>query len=148
MRPIKGLSSGNTMQVNPTTERLIKSAWEALESAYSPYSGFRVGAAVLGVTGRIYTGCNIENSSYGLSICAERTAIFKGISDGEKSFDELAVAADTPGPIIPCGACCQVLAEFNPDIKVIMINKSGISLAKNLKELFPMPFKLTDNRSS
>lgn len=115
----------------------------ARSKAYAPYSGFCVGAAVQGSSGTIYTGCNIENASYGLTNCAERTAIFKAISEGETGLTALAVVADTPGPASPCGACRQVMAEFNID-KVILSNLQGEQWITSSQELLPCAFNKTD----
>ena len=93
-------------------KELIDAAIQAREKAYVPYSKFKVGAAVLTKSGIIVSGCNVENASYGLSNCAERTAIFKAVSEGEQDFSVIAVAADTERPVAPCGACRQVIAEF------------------------------------
>ena len=126
-------------------EELMKAARDARQYAYAPYSEFAVGAAVLGESGRIYTGCNIENASYGLSNCAERTAIFKAISEGERCLAALAVVADTPGPVSPCGACRQVILEF--DIKrVILENLKGDRHITTAKELLPFGFEKSDFR--
>lgn len=124
-------------------EKLIKAALEARENAYVPYSGFKVGAAVQGMSGQVYTGCNIENASYGLSNCAERTAIFKAISEGEKKLAAIAVAADTPGPVSPCGACRQVMAEFGID-QIILVNLRGEQQTVSMAELLPFSFVKED----
>ncbi|AGB41512.1 cytidine deaminase, homotetrameric [Halobacteroides halobius DSM 5150] len=116
-------------------EQLIEEAIRARENAYTPYSNFKVGAALLTVDDEIYTGCNVENSSYGLTNCAERTAIFKAISEGKKDFKALAVVADTDDPVSPCGACRQVISEFGPGIKVIMANLEGDAITKDLKDI-------------
>ena len=100
---------------------LVRKAVEARDSAYAPYSRFRVGAAVLGEDGRIFTGGNVENASYGLTVCAERVAVFKAVSEGTRNFTAIAVAAEGEGPVSPCGACRQVLAEFSPFARVIMV---------------------------
>lgn len=120
-------------------DELIEAARQAREYAYAPYSHFAVGAAVLGASGRIYSGCNIENASYGLTNCAERTAIFKAVSEGEKRLSVLAVVADTLRPVAPCGACRQVMAEFDVQ-KVILCNMSGERLEMTLNELLPAAF--------
>jgi len=99
-------------------ERLIELAREVRRQAYAPYSNFRVGAALLGVSGRVYTGCNVENISYGLTICAERVALFKAVSEGEREFRAIAVVTDNAAS--PCGACRQVLSEFSRDMEVII----------------------------
>ena len=104
-------------------EALLSAAVQASENAYAPYSKFRVGAALLGKNDVIYRGVNVENASYGLTICAERSAVFNAISDGERQFDLIAIAS--PGGVAPCGACRQVLHEFAPDIKIFLVDTSG-----------------------
>jgi len=121
-------------------EKLIQKAEEVRKNAYVPYSGFAVGAALFCDNGNIYTGCNIENSSYGLTVCAERVALFKAISSGEKRFRALAISAGTIRPIPPCGACRQVLAEFNQNLEIIMTSNSGENKTYFLSELLPEPF--------
>jgi len=103
-------------------EELITKAFEAQKYAYVPYSHFVVGAAILTTEGLVYTGCNIENASYGLTVCAERVAVFKAVSSGQQSFKALAVVAGTEEYASPCGACRQVLSEFGRDMKVYMAN--------------------------
>lgn len=120
-------------------KELLHAAGQAREKAYAPYSGFKVGAAVLAASGRIYSGCNIENASYGLTNCAERTAIFKAVSEGEDKLLALAVVGDTPAPTAPCGACRQVMAEFGIE-KIIMGNLQGGQLVMTLGELLPYSF--------
>ncbi|MDF2571323.1 MAG: cdd [Sporomusa sp.] len=124
-------------------EELINAALKARKLAYVPYSGFKVGAAVQGKSGQIYTGCNIENASYGLSNCAERTAIFKAVSEGEKSLIAIAVVADTPGPVSPCGACRQVMAEFGID-QIVLVNLKGEQQKVTMAELLPFSFVKED----
>ena len=119
-------------------ENLIAKAMEAREKAHAPYSRFAVGAALLSKSGRIYTGCNVENASYGLSICAERTAIFKAVSEGERDFEAIAVV--TEKGVTPCGACRQVLMEFGEDIQVIVANGAGEYRVFTLQELLPEAF--------
>jgi len=114
---------------------LISAAWSARENAYAPYSNFQVGAAVLTSDGRVFSGCNVENISYGLTMCAERVAIFNAISSGVSSFASIAVVADTDTPISPCGACRQVMAEFN--INRVLIANRLTTLAFSLEELLP-----------
>ncbi|MCL6634699.1 MAG: cytidine deaminase [Peptococcaceae bacterium] len=121
-------------------EKLISAAMAARERAYAPYSGFRVGAAVLTGEGRCYTGCNVENASYGLTCCAERVALFKAVSDGERSFEAMAVTAGTEDFCAPCGACRQVLAEFGPEMKVFMLNARGEYRVQTVAELLPAAF--------
>lgn len=128
-----------------SNKMLIDIAKEARESAYVPYSTFKVGAALKGKSGKIYTGCNIENASFSLACCAERTAIFKAISEGEKEFTELAVIADTEKGVSPCGACRQVMAEFfSEDTAIYLSNLTGHVFETNTKELLPYHFKLND----
>ncbi|MCG9967052.1 cytidine deaminase [Pelotomaculum terephthalicicum JT] len=124
-------------------EKLIKAASAARERAYAPYSHFKVGAAILTVEGRYYTGCNVENASYGLSCCAERVALFKAVSNGERHFEAIAVTAGTDEYCAPCGACRQVLMEFNPAMKVFMANGKGDFRMQTAAELLPAAFALT-----
>lgn len=126
-------------------EQLIALAERAREKAYAPYSNFPVGAAILTEDGDVATGCNIENASYGLSVCAERTAVFKLISEGKSGIRAIAVVADTPGPVSPCGACRQVLAEFcDPDTKVILGSLNGQSKVTTVGALLPFSFSKED----
>ncbi|MGL5514016.1 MAG: cytidine deaminase [Sporomusa sp.] len=120
-------------------DELVNAAVKAREQAYAPYSKFKVGAAVRGQSGRIYTGCNIENASYSLTNCAERTAIFKAISEGETKLVALAAVADTAEPVSPCGACRQVMAEFNID-QIVLANIKGRQLTVSIAELLPFSF--------
>lgn len=122
-------------------EKLLECALQAREKAYIPYSKFAVGAAVLTAGGSIYSGCNIENASYGLSCCAERCAIFKAVSEGETELEAICVAADTPGPVSPCGACRQVMAEFKIK-RIILANIKGDYQEYTLEELLPYGFSL------
>ncbi len=124
-------------------EEIINAALAARDGAYAPYSRFAVGAAVLGASGRIYSGCNVENASYGLTMCAERVAVFKAVSEGEKRLTALAVAADTASPASPCGACRQVMAEFGINT-VVMCNTKGERLTVTLGELLPYAFDKAD----
>ena len=120
-------------------ETLIAAAREAREQAYAPYSGFRVGAALLCEDGSIFKGCNIENSSFGATNCAERTAIFAAIANGKRKFKALAVYAQTDEPIMPCGICRQVLAELAPNLTLILLgNNSRVDIT--IKELIPQAF--------
>jgi len=118
-----------------TTEDLIAVAWEARERAYAPYSNFKVGAALLSADGQVFQGCNVENISYGLTICAERVAMGAAVAQGVTKFDKVAVVADTKEPVSPCGACRQVLAEFGVKT-IILANKQG-SVEFSLEELLP-----------
>ncbi|GAA4849224.1 cytidine deaminase [Paenibacillus vulneris] len=125
-------------------EQLIQEAIEARKQAYTPYSHFPVGAALL-AGGKIYRGCNIENASFGLTNCAERTAVFKAVSEGHTRIEAIAVAADTDGPVSPCGACRQVLAEFcNQDTKIYLTNLHGNSEEWTMKQLLPGAFQAQD----
>ncbi len=122
------------------SDKLIEAAKAVRENAHAPYSNFRVGAALRAKSGRVSTGCNVENATYGLTICAERVAVFKAISEGERGFDAIAVVADTARLTPPCGACRQILWEFCGDIEVIAANLEGKSQTYRLSELFPEPF--------
>ena len=120
-------------------QKLMDCAIKARENAYSPYSHFAVGAALLCEDGTLYEGCNIENASYGLTNCAERTAIFKAVSEGHIKFKALSVVADTEGPCAPCGACRQVMAEFKIPL-IIMGNSMGNIKIVTIEELLPFSF--------
>ena len=122
-----------------STKDLVRLANQARTKAYAPYSKFKVGAALLGKSGRIFTGCNVENASYGLACCAERNAVFKALSEGEREFRAIAIVSDSPKPTAPCGACRQVLNEFAPDISVIMPGKKR-TIKTTLKKLLPFAF--------
>lgn len=121
-------------------ETLLAQAWAAREMAYAPYSNFRVGAALLTASGQVYTGCNIENASFGATICAERVAAVKAVSNGEKLFKALAVVADGPSIPAPCGICRQFLAEFGQDLQLILANRQGQPRRVKLQELLPGAF--------
>ena len=121
------------------SELLIAAAKQARENAHAPYSNFRVGAALRSASGRIFGGCNVENATYGLTICAERVAIFKGLSEGERGFSAIAVVTDAEALTPPCGACRQLIWEFCGDIPVTMSNLAGKSEVLHMKELFPRP---------
>jgi cytidine deaminase len=123
-----------------TIDQLIKKAREAYEKAYAPYSNFKVGAALLGKSGNIHTGCNVENASLGLTICAERNAVFQAVCSGEKEFSAVAIFTDADQPTPPCGACRQVLAEFSDDLLVIMETAQGKRETHTLRELLPHRF--------
>jgi cytidine deaminase len=121
-------------------EALITAATQARENAHAAYSNFRVGAAVRATSGRIFGGCNVENATYGLTVCAERVAIFKAISEGERGFDAIAVVADTDALTAPCGACRQLIWEFCGDVAVILGNLKGKTETFAMRDLFPRPF--------
>ena len=122
---------------------LIETARKYRERSYSPYSHFAVGAAVLTADGKVYGGCNIENASYPVTNCAERTAIFKAVSEGAKKIDTVAIIADTPGPCSPCGMCRQFIGEFKIP-KIIMANMHGVRKTVTLEELLPFAFTDSD----
>lgn len=122
-------------------EKLVKAALDAMGNAYAPYSKFRVGAALLCDDGSIYTGCNIENSSFGATNCAERTAIFKAVSEGKHTFVKIAIASDSDTYTAPCGICRQVMSEFAPNLEVIMANNRGEYIVKTLPDLLSFMFK-------
>lgn len=122
-------------------ERLVAAARKAAQQAYAPYSQFTVGAALMSVDGQIFTGVNVENASYGLTICAERNALAAAVSAGQRAFSAMAIAAPTPVP--PCGACRQVLAEFAPSLVIYLADLAeGTPYVTDLQTLFPTPFTL------
>jgi cytidine deaminase len=122
---------------------LIEAATAALRAAHAPYSKFRVGAAVRTSDGRVFAGCNVENASYGLSICAERVAIFNAVSQGAREIAAIAVCTEGDEPAPPCGACRQVIAEFARDpTTIVLTNTSGRTTMTTLAELLPRPFRL------
>lgn len=127
-----------------TDEKLVALAKEAMRNAYAPYSKFRVGAALLAKDGRIFSGCNIENASYGATICAERTAIFKAVSEGVRAFEKIAIVASSGDYAAPCGICRQVLFEFMPDGKVILDSDEKGLQTFSVRELLPMGFGAED----
>ena len=122
------------------SKRLVAAARRAREFASAPYSQFKVGAALLTAAGQIFTGCNVENASYGLTVCAERVALLKAISEGARDFTMIAVVADTVSPTPPCGPCRQLLWEYCGDIPVVLANLTTIAAEHQMKELLPFPF--------
>jgi cytidine deaminase len=126
----------------PSLRELVHAAQQARQAAYAPYSHFKVGAAVRTRSGRIYVGCNVENASFGLSVCAERVAVFNAVAGADRDIVEIAIAADADPPARPCGACRQVLFEFAPSTKIIMVGAAGAIAAGDLSALFPEPFQL------
>lgn len=122
--------------------QLIKLAQEAAKKAYAPYSGFNVGAALLCKSGNVYTGCNVENTSYGASNCAERTAVFKAVSEGERDFVKIAIVSEKGGLTFPCGICRQVLSEFMPNGRIVLYSDEQGIKEFALNELLPYAFKL------
>lgn len=121
-------------------QELFALAKEARESAYAPYSDFKVGAALLGESGTIYLGCNVENASFGLTVCAERVALFKAVSEGERVFKAIAIYAGSKS-VPPCGACLQVMAEFG-DLDILLFDSKGSYVKWRISELLPQAFRL------
>ena len=120
--------------------RLLEAASAARRHAYAAFSNFRVGAALETADGQIITGCNVENATYGLTICAERVAVFKAISEGYRTFTRIVIVADTQAPTPPCGACRQILWEFGGDLEVILANLQSETGRHRLRDLLPWPF--------
>jgi cytidine deaminase len=131
--PDRGLTGGEAA-------RLLEAARAVRQNAFAPFSGFPVGAALETADGRVLTGCNVENATYGLTVCAERVAVFKAISEGERRFKRIAVVADTEAPTPPCGACRQILWEFGGDLEVILGNLTAETGRYRLIDLLPLPF--------
>ena len=123
-----------------SSERLIAAARQAREHAVATFSGFKVGAALETATGDVVTGCNVENATYGLTMCAERVALYKALSEGIDVFTRIAVVADTGDPTPPCGSCRQLLWEYCGDIEVILANLSEVTRRLPLSQLLPLPF--------
>ena len=121
--------------MNP--EDLLAKALQARSMAYAPYSHFAVGAALETRSGKVFTGCNVENLSFGLTCCAERNAVFSAVAAGEREFVRIVIVADSQEPVTPCGACRQVLAEFAEDLEVRSVNLQGVEYCANLRELLP-----------
>jgi cytidine deaminase len=136
----KTVKAMRTTDLPPKLQQLVRAAQEAREAAYAPYSRFRVGAAARTRSGKMYIGCNVENASFGLSVCAERVAVFNAIAAGDRNILELAVCAESDQPTRPCGACRQVLFEFAPNAKIIMVGLTGAIAASDISALFPEPF--------
>jgi cytidine deaminase len=124
----------------PDASRLIAAARRARAHARAPFSNFKVGAALETADGAVVTGCNIENATYGLTICAERVAMFKAISEGHRSFTRIAIAADTEAPTPPCGACRQILWEFGGNLEIRLANLTREQGVYRLEDLLPLPF--------
>ncbi|MBP1549911.1 MAG: cytidine deaminase [Oscillospiraceae bacterium] len=125
-----------------TNKELLSIADKAMENAYAPYSKFHVGAALLCKDGTVFTGCNIENATYGATNCAERTAIFKAVSEGQRDFEAIAIVSSGDGETFPCGICRQVMAEFAPELKIILRDENGNERIYTLMELLPKSFSL------
>lgn len=122
------------------SDHLVAVAREARERAVAPFSNFKVGAALRAKGGRVYGGCNVENASYGLTVCAERVALLKALSEGERVFEMIAVVADTADPTPPCGACRQLLWEYCGDIPVVLANLQTVTGRHQMRDLLPLPF--------
>ena len=135
------------MATKPETKASLReAAMRALDNAHAPYSNFKVGAALLTRDGRLITGCNVENSAYGLAICAETLAVASAVSQGLTEFDEIAIASDDREPTPPCGACRQVLNEFAPNIRISSYTRDGKEASWTLDELLPHAFVLNQSR--
>src|SRR5258708_4573900 len=119
---------------------LVDAARAARLNAFAPYSKFQVGAALETATGRIFAGCNVESASYGLTVCAERVAMFKAVTEAERRFTRIVVVADTAAPTPPCGACRQILWEFGGDLEVVLANLNAMTGTYRLRDLLPLPF--------
>jgi cytidine deaminase len=130
-----------TQKTNEAEQRLIDAAKKARENAHAPYSKFKVGAAILTGDGNIYSACNVENASYGGSVCAERNAVASAVAAGEKTFVQLAIVTQSDPPAAPCGLCRQVLVEFCDDLPILLCNPQGEIVRTSLRELQPLPFK-------
>ncbi len=125
---------------DPTLDPLVAQARDVAAKAYAPASNFHVGAVLVAEDGQVFTGCNVENASYGLTICAERAAVCRAVAEGAQKFTRCVIFTDTAQPTYPCGACRQVLAEFGPDMEIVIANSSGIARQVLLRELLPEPF--------
>jgi cytidine deaminase len=132
----------STQVSNPKDDELIEQARRVQRQAYAPYSNFKVGASLLSDDGRIFVGCNVENASYGATICAERNAVAAGVCNGARRFQKIVIVANQDEPVMPCGICRQVLFEFGSDIEIIAIGKTGKRKQALLKDLLPIGFRL------
>jgi cytidine deaminase len=124
----------------PDWKKLVERAREVQQQSYAPYSNFRVGAALLGSDGEIYVGCNVENASYSVTMCAEQGAICSAVAAGERTFTHMALITDSPHAESPCGACRQVLSEFAPELEIMSVSATGEEQRWKLNELLPMAF--------
>lgn len=140
MKPARAERGAPAAKLAPRDRELVAYARRARQRAHAPYSKFKVGAALRTREGEIVTGCNIENASYGLTLCAERVAVFKAVSEGLRRFDAVAVVADSSRPTAPCGPCRQILWEFCGDIVVHIVDLRGHVITKRMSELLPLPF--------
>ena len=130
-----------TQNLSEAEQRLIDAAKKARDNAHAPYSKFKVGAAILAANGNIYSACNVENASYGASVCAERNAVASAVVAGEKKFVQLAIVTQSDPPAAPCGLCRQVLIEFGDDLVILLCNLKGDLIRTTLKDLQPLPFR-------
>jgi cytidine deaminase len=128
------------MDLDPAGTALVEAARAARLHAHAPFSRFQVGAALLTKEGRVFTGCNVENATYGLTVCAERVAVWKAVSEGYRAFTRIAVVADTGEPTPPCGACRQILWELGGDLEVILANLEAPKALYRMRDLLPLPF--------
>ena len=128
------------MDLDPAGTALVEAARAARLHAHAPFSRFQVGAALLTREGRVFTGCNVENATYGLTVCAERVAVWKAVSEGYRAFTRIAVVADTAEPTPPCGACRQILWELGGDLEVILANLEAPRALYRMRDLLPLPF--------
>jgi cytidine deaminase len=128
------------MDLDPAGTALVEAARAARLHAHAPFSRFQVGAALLTKEGRVFTGCNVENATYGLTVCAERVAVWKAVSEGYRTFTRVAVVADTGEPTPPCGACRQILWELGGDLEVILANLEAPRALYRMRDLLPHPF--------
>ena len=140
MREISLLSIAAEDRLVSEHDALVEAAQQARENAHASFSNFRVGAALHATSGRMFGGCNVENATYGLTVCAERVAIFKAMSEGERNFDAIVVVTDTDTLTPPCGACRQLIWEFCGDVPVILANLKGKRETLQMRDLFPKPF--------
>jgi cytidine deaminase len=134
------LAASDASTAAASVDKLVAAARKARENAVADFSQFKVGAALETASGEIITGCNVENASYGLTICAERVAIFKALSEGHRAFTRLVVVADTESPTPPCGACRQIIWEFCGDVPVVLANLTNVTATLSMKDLLPLPF--------
>jgi cytidine deaminase len=126
-------------------DALYQAALDARTRAYAPYSKFKVGAALLAADGRIFQGCNVENRTFGLTLCGERTAIATAVASGQREYQAIAVVTDTTPPAVPCGLCLEMMNEFAADLPILVANLQGERRIHRLRELFPTPFQWPDN---
>jgi cytidine deaminase len=132
--------------MSPSDEELIKQARNVQKNAYAPYSQFKVGAALLTNDGRVFTGCNVENSTFGATNCAERTAVFAAVCNGFREFRKIVIVTDRDDPVMPCGICRSVLFEFAPEMEIVAVGASGKTKHSQLSLLYPEGFRLKNKR--